>query len=899
MTHFLRSLTPSILSLSLACLLVPCLETRGYAQISPERSSACQGPIVESEREQCWSEMRALVRAGLADGEVLQAVGSGVPGLGVLQQALALAEQLEDTEAVIQVTNYLGEAHHRVGQYPQAIALHERALALAESSRNAALIGASANALGRVYTSFGKLDQAMTQHQRALEIFQQLGDGVGEATTQRDLAAAYEENDQPDQALSTYQSALVISQRVNDLEGQAAALHGLGDIYLDQDRLGDAVSSYQQAVSIRRDLNDQAGLQATLTRLGGAYHLQRQYDQAFAVYEEARDLALASNDIASEATLLQNLGISYARRGNNTAALDTLQEAAVLFDELGYRGLQGETLSMMGTILKVEGQTELAIALYKQAIAVLEAVRQDLRVLPLELRSTFPQTFADTYRTLADLLLQQDRVAEAHQILDLLKVQEVDDYLDDLPPEAAAPLGEAPLQPAETQLLELYDQTVAEGRELAQLRRIPRSQRTDAQQARINALVTSQQAKTANFNDFIDSPAVKNLVAQLSETSRQQNLNLLHLNSLQDNLQTLDQAVLIYPLLLEDRLELVLVTPYAPPIHRTVAVSRAELETTLNDVRQALINKNRDARAATQRLYEYLIRPLEADLAQAEAKTLVYSPDSLLRYVPLGALYDGNQWLIERFQITNITAASLTDFDAPPSNNNPSILAAAFSEGSYRVSVGTRQVTLAGLPFAKVEIETVADRFPDHTQLLNAAFSRSATVPQMEDYSIVHLATHAEFVSGQPEDSFILFGDGDRVTLREVSSWSLRNVDLVVLSACQTGLGGELGTGEEVLGFGYQIQRAGAKSAIASLWSVDDGGTQALMTAFYTYLGQGHSKAEALRQAQIDLISDNREVLEATSRGFASEFGAAPQQLPSSYSHPYYWSPFILIGNGL
>ncbi|MEM7797020.1 MAG: CHAT domain-containing protein, partial [Cyanobacteria bacterium P01_C01_bin.118] len=380
--------------------------------------------------------------------------------------------------------------------------------------------------------------------------------------------------------------------------------------------------------------------------------------------------------------------------------------------------------------------------------------------------------------------------------------------------------------------------------------------------------------------------------------SQQQNLNLRNLNSLQDNLQTLDNAVLVYPLILDDRLELVLVSPYSPPLHRTVDVTADELQTALEAARQALNNRRRDARPAMEQLYRYLVQPIEADLAQADAKTIVYSPDGPLRYVPLGALYDGNQWLIERFQVTNITAASLTDFATVP-NPNPSLLAAAFSEGEYSLRVGTRQISLAGLPYAKVEVNTLVDKFADATQLLNDAFDRPTTIPQMDDYSIVHLATHAEFVSGQPEESFILLGDGDRISLRDMSTWSLRNVDMVVLSACQTGVGGTLGNGEEILGFGYQIQRAGAKSAIASLWSVDDGGTQALMTTFYDNLRQGQSKSEALRQAQIALITEDRQVLESHQRGFAQEFSGSLPNLPSSYNHPYYWSSFILIGNSL
>ncbi|MGB3512886.1 MAG: CHAT domain-containing protein [Microcoleaceae cyanobacterium] len=275
-------------------------------------------------------------------------------------------------------------------------------------------------------------------------------------------------------------------------------------------------------------------------------------------------------------------------------------------------------------------------------------------------------------------------------------------------------------------------------------------------------------------------------------------------------------------------------------------------------------------------LYQWLIQPLEDYLKIINAKTIIYAPDGQLRYIPLAGLYDGDKWLVERFKINNITAASLMNIQKK-SNVEVKILAGGLSEGSYNFEVGNNKFSFDALAFAAPEVNSLASLFPDTKKLLDNAFTREAVVAQMNQYNIVHLATHAAFVRGKPEDSFILFGDGDRVTLRDVESWDLKNVDLVVLSACQTGVGGILGNGEEILGFGYMMQQAGALATLASLWRVDDQATQKLMQVFYAQLESGNiTKAEALRQAQISLISSNY-------KG----------------GHPYYWSPFILICNGL
>ena len=846
----------------------------------------------------CRETIQNLIEAGVA-ASVGQLSPGGLPaGIAEFQQALILARRLGDGATEVSVLHGWGQVYEHLGRYPQALEQYEAALDLARSLSDASLEGTSLNRLAQVYRQLGQTAEALTLHTEAQAAFEQGGDASGVAISWLEQGETQLAANQLAAAQTSYETALAQYQALEDRAGEANTLQALGILHRRQEHLPLALETQQTALSLYRSLGDRAGQQASLTQIGGVYHLQSNYSAAIAAYEAALDLSLQRNQLADEATLWQNLGLSYTRQGDGEAAIAAFHQAATLYEVLGYRRLQGETLSNIAQLLAQQEQTELAIAMYKEAIAVLEDVRQDLRVLPLEFQRSLPQTFAGTYRALAALLLDQDRVAEAQQVLELLRVQEIDDYLNDVPAPVVAVLGATPL-PAETDLVDRYTQTVAQGRELAQLRQIARGDRTPAQQERIAILVAAQQSQRADFNAFINSAEVQTLVQRLNATSQGQNLELRDLSALQDNLRQLGQAVLLYPLILDDRLELILVTADAPPFHVTVPVTAQELEATVARLRQALASPNGAVEAPAQQLYDWLIRPLAPALEAAEAETLLYAPDGQLRYIPLAVLHDGQQWLVQRYRLSNLTAASLTDFDAPPIQTL-SILAAAFSEGQYPVAVGTRQVTLAGLPFAGVEVDLVAEIFGDTTRLRNGTFTPASTIPQMDDYSVVHLATHAEFVAGEPESSFILFGNGELVTLRDIATWSLHNVDLIVLSACQTGVGGTLGNGEEILGFGYQLQRAGARSAIASLWSVDDGGTQALMTGFYSALSEGHTKAEALQQAQLALIQDDQAVLTQVQRGIGVQAAGTVRSgpLPSSYSHPYYWAPFILIGNG-
>ncbi|WP_008317101.1 CHAT domain-containing protein [Leptolyngbya sp. PCC 6406] len=584
-----------------------------------------------------------------------------------------------------------------------------------------------------------------------------------------------------------------------------------------------------------------------------------------------------------------------------------LNQEALLIHR-SYLSKEGEAASLAGIADALRRQLDhkLAIVFYKNAINIWEEIRAANRPLTPGLQQAYVSTIANNYRALADLLLQQNRVLEAQRVLDLLRVQELDDYLGGVRSNAQTQSG-VDLRGAET---EISNRTVAIGYQLAQLRAIPFGQLSEAQRQQLAALDTQQQQQIQDFRGFITSPEIQSLVAQLAPGNQSQDL-LAELESfvnLQQSLAALDQnAVMIYPVILPDRLELVLLTPFSEPARYPVAVSQGELNEAILAFRQALDDPFSDPRPIAQQLYQWLIAPMADDLAAIGAETLLYAPDGALRYIPLAALHDGEQWLVEQYRINHITAASLQNLGLLP-NSQPQILAAAFSQGFFEFQVGQRSFSFGGLPFAGVEVENLAAAFPGTTTFNNDEFSRSVVELAMDSHTIVHLATHAAFVPGAPWDSFILFGNGDRLSLQEIrDTWQGRfnRVELVVLSACETGLGGDaLGSGEEILGFGYLMQAAGARAAIASLWQVNDGGTQVLMNAFYGYLDQGMSKAEALRQAQVALISGD---FTATSgldpRGSIEVVSSRHQGLPATVinnlTHPYYWAPFILIGNGL
>ena len=186
---------------------------------------------------------------------------------------------------------------------------------------------------------------------------------------------------------------------------------------------------------------------------------------------------------------------------------------------------------------------------------------------------------------------------------------------------------------------------------------------------------------------------------------------------------------------------------------------------------------------------------------------------------------------------------------------------------------------------------------------LDAAFTANSLRDNRDPFRVLHIATHGSFNPKSITASFLLLGDGNRLLITEIAALTnLNTTHLVVLSACETGLSGSASDGTEISGIsGYFLYR-GAKSVLASLWNVNDASTSLLMQQFYKHLANGMSKATALQQVQQDFIQGKLTAKDAPARGdilITVDPGVRTPQNSTTFSHPYYWAPFILIGNSL
>lgn len=316
--------------------------------------------------------------------------------------------------------------------------------------------------------------------------------------------------------------------------------------------------------------------------------------------------------------------------------------------------------------------------------------------------------------------------------------------------------------------------------------------------------------------------------------------------------QTGKKSAVVYARVLPDQLELVLVPPKAPPRRTTVAVDEKTLCSEANKFRYAVNDYTTDSyRSSAQTLYRSLIAPLKTELEALGIDALIFSSDVCLRSLPLAALHDGQQFLIEKYSVSSIPSVSLTD-TSYKALQDARVLGMGASEFP---NSNKKQKPLPAVP---VELSTIVNALWQGQSFLNEEFTLEnlREVRRQQRFDIVHLATHAGFTPGQPNGVYIQLWDSELGLneLRQVEWYAPPTVELLVLSACETALGDE----EAELGFAGLAIQAGVKSVLASLWSVDDVGTLALMTGFYHQLSQASvtTKAEALQKPKLLCCAD-------------------------------------------
>ena len=369
-------------------------------------------------------------------------------------------------------------------------------------------------------------------------------------------------------------------------------------------------------------------------------------------------------------------------------------------------------------------------------------------------------------------------------------------------------------------------------------------------------------------------------------------------------------AVVIQYLITDDKLRIILTTTEAQHA-RDVDISSKELNHKIMEYREIMHNPRRPYLSQAQELYKIILAPIDEDLKQAGAKTLMLSLDGSLRYLPVAALHDGEHYVAERYMLAIYTSAAGLDIKEKPTGR--------WLAGGLGLSRAVRN--LDPLPNVPAELESIVRRDasdPDGVLpgviYLDEAFSREALESVLADeYHVVHIASHFELKPGTKYNSYLVLGDGSPLTLAKIKDdgYDFGGIELLTLSACNTAVGATGENGREIESFGTLAQDQGAKGVLATLWKVSDQSTCILMKNFYKLHAEhpDMTKAEALQYAQLQFIRGQVGVrnLNDKTRGMnvsaieSKTEGEKVSLTPdlNSYSHPFYWAPFILMGNWL
>jgi CHAT domain-containing protein len=722
-----------------------------------------------------------------------------------------------------------GSFDQALAAWKQAADLYEREGKVKEQSQ--ALVQAA-----QASESLGQVSQALQQLELALHRAQQAGDRAQIATMMQSLGRTYLTARKPDAAIQYLTQALTMAQADGGRRLLAAIYNDLGIAHVAQQHDTDALAAFITSAQWAEEANDRPlTVRARINSARTALML-KQSGNARTWLDQALDALKNFEPSHDKAMNLIQVGLGYQQLRASMPAMDaplllraagTLLEATTVAEQVLDVRTRSYAEGYLGHLYEIEYRYDESLQLTRQAVFSAQSANA-------------PESLFRWQWQLGRLLAATGKLDEA--------IASYDHAVTTLRPlrmEVASAWGSDSFA-GEDSVRALFF-------ELADLL-LHRASLTDDSKVAERYLHLARDAietyKAAELRDYFQDDCVDTLQARITKLDR-----------------LAAGTAVVYPIVFADRLELLVSLPNGLK-RLSIPISSATLTQEVRAFRKTVEKRTtREYLPHAQQLYAWLIRPLEPDLISFQINTLVFIPDGPLRTVPMAALHDGKQFLIEKFALASTPGLNLTD-PKPIDRNKVQLL----SSGLTRAVQG-----FPSLPFVEEEVNAIRTLYQGD-QLLNADFSTPRLEQQLKDhpYGILHIATHGWFASDTTQ-SYLLTYNG-KLTIDELDRliglfrYRKDPLELLTLSACQTGIGDD----RSALGLAGVAIKAGARSALATLWFINDEASATLVSEFYRQLRNPKlSKAQALRQAQQNLLADR------------------------VYEHPAYWAPFLLLNNWL
>ncbi len=831
----------------------------------------------------------AQTENSVQQGEALYSAGRFAEAVKVLEQAATAFKASGDKLNQAMTLSNLSLVYQQLGQWTQAESASAQSLNLLKNGNNskqASVIFAQAlDVQGRLQLARGQTQAALSTWQEAAKIYQQIGDSATLTRNRINTAQAMQALGlyrQASKTLAEVQQSLIklpdSPLKATGLRSLGNILRVVGDLNTSRDVLKESLAvaqRVQSSIAIGETLlslgNTALAQGKTQLTLGNTTQAEKETQAALKYYQQAALVAQPTTRIQAQLNQLSLLvekeqfsaalaladqiqpqmsklpasrttvyaQINYAQsitqlrqktNADNPSWLDiaqmlsgAVQQAQSLKDQRA----ESYAVGTLGGLYEKTGQFSEAQNLTKQALLIAQTLE------PQDIAYQWQWQLGRLLKAKGDIKGATAAYDSAFKTLESLRRD-----LVAMNPEIQFSFRES-VEPVYRQLVDL---------------RLQNQGNTETVQYNLTqARNVIESLQLAELNNFFRSPCVEHRV------------------SIDTALGQDKKAAIIYPIILPDRIEVILTLPGQKELRKyTTAITQEKVERTVASVRKDLLQVEQTVQVQqqSQEIYDWLIRPMEVELTKNGMKTLVFVLDSSLQNIPMGVLYDKQQqkYLIEKYAIALTPGLQL--FEPKPLQK---VRLNALTAG-----IGEQRFGFPALQNVPRELEEIKSEVPRSEELLNQKFTENNLQNELKSdlFSVVHLATHGEF-SSDPEKTFILAWDKllkvkefDSL-LRVSESSRSSNIELLVLSACKTALGDK----RAALGLAGVAVRAGARSTLASLWSVDDQSTADLMSEFYRQLKIGVSKAEALQRAQLAVFKKE--------------------------NSPYFWAPYVLLGNWL
>ncbi|MBE8968642.1 CHAT domain-containing protein [Nostocales cyanobacterium LEGE 12452] len=754
--------------------------------------------------------------------------------------------------------------------------------------------------IGKIYSELGEKQKALSYYNQCLSLYRQVGDKKAEAISLNNIGSVYYFLGENQKAISYYNQSLLLHRLIKNKSGIATTLNNVGKVYLELGELQKALSHFSQSLSLHQETGGKRGTPSALNNIGIVYLKLGENQKALSYFSQSLSLYRQTGEKRGIPTALNNIGKAYSNLGELQKALDYYSQSLPLYIQMGSNSGEARTLYNIASVQRDRGDFKPALTQMERVIKIVEDLRT--KIDSQELRTSYFATVQDFYQFYIDLLMQLHK-QQPSQGYDALALQ-------------------ASERARARSLLELLAEANADIRKgvepklLSQERNL--QQQLDVLEKRRIQLLggnyTESQTQALEKENEVVLEEYKQIQAQIRATSpryaaipQPQPLSLAQIQQ-----QVLDDDTLLLEYSLGEKRSYLWavtnksITSYELP-------KRAEIEASVQKFRQEITTPYLKHSQSIDALSKIVLAPVAQQL---QKKRLAIASDGALQYVPFAALTTGSSLkyepLLLNHEIITLPSAStlavlrsehkehksapktlvvLADpifkSDDERLQNKVQVSRPPAPESNLDSLALTRSaedsdISFERLHFTRQEAEQILSLVPSSDRKQAFDFNASRTTASSENlsqYRIIHFATHGILNSKHPELSGVvlsLFDDKGMpqngfLRLHDIFNLNLK-AELVVLSACKTGLGEEV-KGEGLVGLTRGFMYAGSPRVVVSLWSVDDKATSELMKVFYTKMLQsGLKPATALRAAQIEIWRTQE------------------------YAAPYYWAAFTLQG---